>query len=113
MSCTIIYIENIATKNHFSSQPGIMGKEIRWYIPIDKNKKLLGSNFWPTIKQATSTNILLRRKTLRSNCLMIVGIFEDSKGKLKTIANKNQQKDNMPKGRQNLSRLFVVIFYNM
>jgi hypothetical protein len=41
---------------------------------------------------------------------MIVGIPEDSKGKLKIGAYKDRQKDNMPKGRGNLNRLFVVIF---
>jgi len=41
---------------------------------------------------------------------MIVGILEDSKRKLKTRAYKDRHKDNMPKGRQNLNRLFVVIF---
>jgi hypothetical protein len=70
------------------------------------------SNYWPTRKQIALANILFRGKTLRSNCLMIVGILEDSKRKLKTRAYKDRHKDNMPKGSQNLNRLFVVIFYN-
>ncbi len=42
MSCAIIYIENIETINHFTSQPRIMGKEIRWYILTNKTKNLWG-----------------------------------------------------------------------
>jgi hypothetical protein len=89
-----------------------MGKEIRWYRPTYKTKKLMGSNYWPTRKQAALANILFKGKTLRSNCLMTVGIFKDSKGKLKTKAYKDRHKDNMPKRKQNLNRIFVVIFYN-
>jgi hypothetical protein len=37
---TIICIENIVINNHFTLQPGIMGKEIRWYIPTNKTKNL-------------------------------------------------------------------------
>jgi len=37
---TIICIENIVTNNHFTLQLGIMGKEIRWYIPTNKTKNM-------------------------------------------------------------------------